>query len=60
MVLGELYLPFFFREDKRNIGGHKKREMYWGTAGARNKHSCPQYDSFIGRRGSNGELLEML
>jgi hypothetical protein len=48
------------REDERNIGGHKKKERYWETAGARNKHSCLQYDSFIGIRGSNGELLEML
>jgi hypothetical protein len=38
----------------------KKRERYWGTAGARKKHSYSQYDSFIGIRGNNGELLEML
>jgi hypothetical protein len=26
----------------------EKREKYWRTAGARKKHSYPQYDSFMG------------
>jgi hypothetical protein len=33
MVLGELYLPLSLRGNEENIGGHKKREMYCGTAG---------------------------
>jgi hypothetical protein len=40
------------RGDEENIGGHrKKREMYWRTVGVRKKHSCPQYDNFMGDRG---------
>jgi hypothetical protein len=36
------------RGDEENIGGHKKIERYWKTAKARKKHSCSQYNSFIG------------
>jgi len=48
------------RGDEGNIGGHKKKKRYWGTAGARKKHRCLQYDSFMGIGGDIGELLEML
>jgi hypothetical protein len=37
MVLEELYLSLSLREDERNIGSHKKNEMYEGTARARKK-----------------------
>jgi hypothetical protein len=40
MVLEELYPPSL-RGDERNIGGHKKKERYWRTAGVRKKHSSP-------------------
>jgi hypothetical protein len=32
MVLGELY-PLSLRGDEKNIGGHQKKERYWGIAG---------------------------
>jgi hypothetical protein len=47
IVLGELYLPPL-RGDEENVGGHKKKERYWETAGARKNIIVPQYDSFIG------------
>ena len=31
-----------------------------GTAGARKKYNCPQYDNFMGIGGGIGEPLEML
>jgi hypothetical protein len=60
MVSGELSPPFFEGKEERNIGGHRKKGKYWGTAGARKKYSYPQYDSFMGIGGDIRELLEML
>jgi len=36
-----------------------KRKSYWGTVRARKKHSCPQYDNFMGIWEGIGELLKM-
>jgi hypothetical protein len=56
MVLGKLYLLLSLRRDEGNINGHQKKERYWGTAGARKKYNCPQYDSFMGI----GEVLGLV
>jgi hypothetical protein len=55
-----LYLPFALRKNEGNIVATKKKERYWKIAGARKKHSCLQYDSFMRIRGGIRELLEML
>lgn len=51
---GRCNFPFIWGEI---IGGHQKRERYWGTTGARKKHSDPQYDSFMGIGGPLKMLL---
>jgi hypothetical protein len=56
--IGGLYLPLPLRGDEENIGGHRKREMYWRTVGVRKKYSCPQYDSFVGNRGRYWGTIE--
>ena len=59
MVLTELYL-LYLRGDGENIGGHQKKGEVLGNCWSKKKHSCPQYDSFMGIGGGIGELLEML
>jgi hypothetical protein len=56
-IRGVVSPPFF---EGSCIGGHKKRERYWGSAGARKKHSCSQYGSFMGIGRGIGELLESI
>jgi len=55
-----MQLPLYLRGDGGDIGDHKKRESYWGAAGAMKLPHLAQYDRFIGMRDGIGELLEML
>jgi hypothetical protein len=42
------------------LAATKKKGEVLGTTRAKKKHSCPQYDSFMGIGRGTEELLEML
>jgi hypothetical protein len=55
IVLRELYVSFSLREDKRNIDGHKKKDIRGLLKQEKKKLS--QYDSFMGYTRRYRELL---